>query len=132
MSWTTIDSKFAGIFFPLVLTGSPPLGTEQQLWQCASSLTCNHNQRFRISKDAQRYVPLESNIMSFESIKFSQRGDESRYGIVRAIKSKSAIVFFNGPLWGGMYFFLSLYSDYFFYTHTYGWLLPFKHNHCAL
>lgn len=40
-------------FLP-VLTGSLAAGTEQQLWQRATSLAGDHDQRLRIAEDAQR------------------------------------------------------------------------------
>lgn len=51
--------------FSLLLLGSPASGTEQQLWQCAPPLAGNHDEGFRVSQDAQRYVAFKSHVMLF-------------------------------------------------------------------
>lgn len=59
--------------FPLLLLGSPASGAEQQLWQCAPPLAGNHDEGFRVSEDAQRYVAFKSHVMVFfEAWEFPQ------------------------------------------------------------
>lgn len=53
-SWRTMWSAVCLRYFLPVLTGSPAPGTEQQLRQCTPSLPGNHDQRLRLSEDAQR------------------------------------------------------------------------------
>lgn len=65
MSRRTVGPAVCLNDFLLVFAGPPAPGTEQQLWQRAPTLAGNHDQRLRISEDAQRYVPFKSRVMSF-------------------------------------------------------------------
>lgn len=49
-------------YSPLLLSGSPASGAEQQLWQCAPPLAGHHDQGRRVSEDAQRYVSFKSHV----------------------------------------------------------------------